>query len=58
MTRVKQAKTTIIQGKQTTHETTEYNEVGAHEVDEILKRVDRGENEEKLREELIKTSKW
>lgn len=58
MTRVKQAKTTIIQGKQTIHETTEYHEVGAHEVDKMLKKVEHGENEEKLREELIEKSRW
>ena len=58
MTKIKQAEAIITQGKQTTHETTEYCEVGAHEAEAMLKKVEKGEDEEKLREELIKNSRW
>lgn len=58
MTKVKQAEAHTTQGEQTTHEKTEYHEVGAHEVEEMLRKVEEGGDEEKLREQLIKNSKW
>ena len=58
MTKVKQAESHITQGEQTTHGKTEYYEVGAHEVEAMLRKVEDGGDEEKLREDLIKNSKW
>jgi len=58
MTKVKQTQATIVEGKKTTIETTQYYEVGSCEVDAMLKKVAQGGNEEELREELIKKSKW
>jgi len=58
MTKIKQAKTKTTNGGKTTIEENQYYEVGAYEVEAMLKKVAQGGNEEELREELIKESKW
>jgi len=58
MTIIRKTKTiTIIGGKKTISEV-EYYEVGAYEVDAMMKKVSEGEDEKQLREELIDNSKW
>lgn len=58
MTIIKKTKTTITQGNNTTTEETTYFEVGAAEMDRMLLQVEKGGDEKKLREELIKKSNW
>jgi len=58
MTKIKNTETKIIQDGKTTVEKTQYYEVGVHEVDKMLQRVAEGEDEDKLRDALIKNSGW
>ena len=53
----KTVKTTTIGSKTITEETV-YYEVGAAELDNMITKVDKGGDEQQLRDELIKKSKW
>ena len=58
MTKIKEAEVLItINGKVENKKTT-YYEVGIDEVEKMFEKVALGEDEEKLREELIKNSTW
>lgn len=58
MTKIKQTETHVTNGKKTTMEKTKYYEVGAHELQKMLREVEKGGNEEELRKQLIAESTW
>ena len=58
MTRLRKTITLRRIGDTTATEETEYMVVSVHEVDQMLLKVKNGGNEQQLRKELIKESKW
>ena len=58
MTKVKTTTAIMTKNGKTITQDEKYFEVGGHELDQMMERVAKGENEEELRNELIKNSIW
>jgi len=58
MTRIKKTTKKLRVGSKTTINEKEYYELNTFEVENMLQKVRQGEDETKLRKELIKTSTW
>lgn len=58
MTRIKKTQSKLQQGDETIVDDVNYYEVSGSELNKLVQDVASGGDEEKLREDLIKTSKW